>query len=90
MAVAEALKHLEKATSDSERIAALLLVSGQWVVAAHSAHSCATLQVAKVVKSGEVSQEDRRKVFDAVGFSFINRLLSTSKCTSQLPPPPSP
>ena len=88
--MAEALKHLEKATSDSERIAALLLVSGQWVVAAHSADSCAMLQVAKVVKSGEVSQEDRRKGLDAVRFSFITTLLSTSKCTSQRPPPPSP
>ena len=31
------------------------------------------------MKSGDVGAEGRRKVFDAVGFTFINRLLTTSK-----------
>ena len=37
------------------------------------------LQVAKMVKSGEIGEEGRRRVFEAVGFSFINRLLATRK-----------
>lgn len=79
MAVAEALRHLQKATSDNERIAALLLVSGWWLCTVSTADLCVMLQVAKVVRSGEVGPEERRRVFDAVGFSFINRLLNTSK-----------
>lgn len=39
-------------------------------------------QVTKLVRSGEVGGEERRRVFDAVGFSFINRLLAT--CESPL------
>ena len=31
----------------------------------------------KLVRSGEAGGEERRRVFDAVGFSFINRLLVT-------------
>lgn len=38
-----------------------------------------TLQVSKVVRAGEVSEEERRQIFNAIGFSFVNRLLSTSK-----------
>jgi len=35
------------------------------------------LQVAKLVKSDEIGFSGRKKVFKAVGFSFINRLLAT-------------
>lgn len=37
------------------------------------------LQVSKVVRAGEVSEEERRQIFSAIGFSFVNRLLSTSE-----------
>ena len=30
-----------------------------------------------MVRSGEAGGEERRRVFDAVGFSFVNRLLVT-------------
>ena len=36
------------------------------------------LQVAKLVNSSDIGADGRKKVFDAVGFSFINRLLATS------------
>ena len=39
-------------------------------------------QVTKLVRSGEVGGEERRRVFDAVGFSFINRLLATRESPS--------
>ena len=35
------------------------------------------LQVAKLVNSSDIGADGRKKVFDAVGFSFINRLLAT-------------
>lgn len=37
------------------------------------------LQVSKVVRAGEVSEEERRQIFSAIGFSFVNRLLNTSE-----------
>jgi hypothetical protein len=36
------------------------------------------LQVAKLVNSSDIGADGRKKIFDAVGFSFINRLLATS------------
>ena len=80
MAVAEALRHLKQASTDNEKIAALLLVSCAWSLY-HCSHSIPhTLQVSKVVRAGEVSEEQRRHIFNAVGFSFVNRLLNTSVC----------
>ena len=38
------------------------------------------LQAAKLIRSGDIGAEGRRKVFDAVGFNFLNRLLATSEC----------
>ena len=38
------------------------------------------LQVAKLVNSSDIGADGRKKIFDAVGFSFINRLLATSTC----------
>jgi hypothetical protein len=35
------------------------------------------VQVAKVARAGEMSEVERRQIFDAVGFSFVNRLLDT-------------
>ena len=35
-------------------------------------------QVGRLVRSQEVGEEGRRRIFDAVGFTFINRLLATS------------
>jgi hypothetical protein len=57
-AVESSLEMLRTASTDSEKIAALLLV-------------------AKVARAGEMSEVERRQIFDAVGFSFVNRLLDT-------------
>ena len=35
-----------------------------------------------MVRSGDIGEEGRRSVFEAVGFSFINRLLATRKTTA--------
>lgn len=32
-----------------------------------------------MVRAGEVSESERRDIFDAVGFSFVNRLLNTDE-----------
>lgn len=45
----------------------------------------ALLIVAKAVKSNEVDDTTRRKLFDAIGFTFINRLLITKEDTSGVP-----
>lgn len=39
----------------------------------------AHLQVAKSIKSDQVDASYRRRIFDSVGFSFINRLLVTTE-----------
>ena len=44
----------------------------------------ALLIVAKVVKSNEVDDAARRKLFEAIGFTFINRLLITKEDTSSI------
>lgn len=36
------------------------------------------MQVAKAIKSDQVDATYRRRIFDSVGFSFINRLLITT------------
>ena len=36
------------------------------------------MQVVKLVKSDELSCEERKKIFESIGFTFINRLLATS------------
>ena len=36
------------------------------------------LQVSKVVKSEECADDERAELFEAVGFTFIRRLLKTS------------
>ena len=41
------------------------------------------IQVSKVVRAAEVSAEERRQIFDAVGFSFVDRLLNTSASLSR-------
>ena len=45
----------------------------------------ALLIVAKAVKSNEVDETERRKLFDAIGFTFINRLLITKEDASGVP-----
>lgn len=45
----------------------------------------ALLIVAKAVKSNEVDGTARRKLFDAIGFTFINRLLITKKDANGVP-----
>ena len=45
----------------------------------------ALLIVAKAVKSNEVDDAARRKLFEAIGFTFINRLLITKEDTSGVP-----
>ncbi|XP_077861911.1 neurochondrin-like [Saccoglossus kowalevskii] len=39
----------------------------------------ALLLVTKLVKADSTNTEVRRKIFDAVGFTFLNRLLNTSE-----------
>ena len=39
-----------------------------------------SLQAAKLIRSSDIGVEGRRKVFDAVGFNFLNRMLATSEC----------
>ena len=72
------LKLVRSASSDTERMAALMLVSfnSWWQLIV-----CKLLwvQVAKLIKSNEIGAEGRKRVFDAVGFTFINRLLATSE-----------
>ena len=41
------------------------------------------LIVAKAVKSNEVDDAARKKLFDAIGFTFINRLLITKEDASR-------
>lgn len=45
----------------------------------------ALLIVAKAVKSNEVDDAARRKLFEAIGFTFINRLLITKEDASGVP-----
>ena len=45
----------------------------------------ALLIVAKAVKSNEVDDAARRKLFDAIGFTFINRLLITKEDSTGMP-----
>ena len=45
----------------------------------------ALLIVAKAVKSNEVDDAARKKLFDAIGFTFINRLLITKEDASGMP-----
>ncbi|NXD11463.1 NCDN protein, partial [Nothocercus nigrocapillus] len=61
-ALRRCLAVLREASSDSEQLAALLLVT-------------------KAVRAGEVDAKTRRQIFDAIGFTFPSRLL-----TSRAPP----
>ncbi|XP_069751774.1 neurochondrin [Narcine bancroftii] len=45
----------------------------------------ALLLVTKVVRAGETDAETRRRIFDAIGFSFLNRLLITKESPSGCP-----
>lgn len=57
---------LKAAKSDTERFAALLLVT-------------------QLVHSNEMDGSGRRQLFDAIGFSFVNRLLNTRNVPSDCP-----
>ena len=60
------LSILKAARNDTERFAALLLVT-------------------QLLRSESVDDSGRRQVFDAVGFTFINRLLNTTNVPSECP-----
>lgn len=42
-------------------------------------NSIVWLQVAKMIKANEIDNQGRRRVFETVGFTFLNRLLATSE-----------
>jgi len=42
-----------------------------------------SFQVAKMIKANEIDSAGRRRMFESVGFTFLNRLLATSKCALQ-------
>ncbi|KFP13042.1 Neurochondrin, partial [Egretta garzetta] len=44
------------------------------------------LQVTKAVKAGEVDAKTRRQIFDAIGFTFPNRLLTSRQPPAGCPP----
>lgn len=58
---------LKVAKTDTERFAALMLVT-------------------QLVSSNEVDVAGRRELFDAIGFKFLNRLLSTRNVPNSCPP----
>ena len=74
------------------KVACMCLHWGQYLAGELASQRASTYtllslsQVTKLVRSGEVGGEERRRVFDAVGFSFINRLLATreSLCKSSV------
>lgn len=81
------IKLIRNAKTDNEMMAALMLVSTIIMNnnCAWRSDSCLNLvltplQVAKLVNSSDIGADGRKKVFDAVGFSFINKLLATSMC----------
>ena len=79
----QCLSILSKATSDNEKMAAMLVVSLHIFQNDQLSRFIALMQwdmqAAKLIKSGEIGNDDRRKIFNAVGFNFLNRLLVTSK-----------
>ena len=91
--VSRCAKLFRTAKTDNERLAALFMVSVscQLFLSADRKpqccqailiHTCFTnilYQVTKLVNSENTDRSTRRKLFDVVGFTFINRLLATSK-----------
>ena len=87
------IKLIKNAKTDNEMMAALMLVStiimnnklclgDQSLTTAWDLMDLTRLlQVAKLVNSSDIGADGRKKIFDAVGFSFINRLLATSMCS---------
>ncbi len=85
------LSNLTKAGSDNEKMAAMLLVSPPRLVESRSYNTqilftlyLVSLQAAKLIKSRDIGGEDRKKIFNAIGFNFLNRLFATSdrECSS--------
>ena len=40
------------------------------------------VQITRLVQANQVDGETRRRIFDAVGFDFLNRLIATSRLFS--------
>lgn len=49
------------------------------------AHAAPPPQVTKAVKAGDIDAKTRRRIFDAVGFTFPNRLLTTKEAPDGCP-----
>lgn len=49
-------------------------------------HSCFASQVTKAVRAGEVDAKTRRQIFDAIGFTFPTRLLTSRQPPADCPP----
>ena len=46
--------------------------------------SIVVFQVAKLIKAAEATETDRTLIFEAVGFTFINRLLRTGNLSLRI------
>ena len=69
------LRILKAASTDTEKMAGLMLVM---VIALFVQFLIALFfEVAKTIKSNKIDEEGRRRVFESVGFTFLNRLLAT-------------
>ncbi len=80
MDLSQCLSILTKASSDNEKMAAMLVVSFTKPKCPVAVLNFAdSLQAAKLIKSGDIGSEDRKKIFNAIGFNFLNRLLATSE-----------
>ena len=78
MDVDHCLRLLQSASSDNDKMAALMLVYKPGACTKIHIRLLYSAQVARLVKSDEIGPEGRKRVFNAVGFSFINRLFATS------------
>ena len=74
----QCLELLRKGRSDNELFAGLLLVR-QSFLSAHPFTPTHLVQVTRLVQANQIDGETRRRIFDAVGFDFLNRLIATSR-----------
>lgn len=88
MELGKCISMLINATTDNEKMAALMIVSLAGAASCKAltlvkisqpSPSCDWSQVAKLIKADDIGAEGRRKVLDAVGFNFLNRLLATGE-----------
>ena len=74
------LRLLNSSTSDNEVFAGLLLVR-KASFSPRIRPKGSIFEVTRIAKANELNAETRRRIFDAVGFKFLDRLLNTGKAT---------